>query len=393
MNHYDMNDSRCDESRKYSGMKRLGIFVIYDREGLVDRYIYFLMKSLKEIADRLVIVVNGLIDEKEIRKMEQISEDIVYRDNRGYDAGGYKDALLHYIGREELRKYDELVLCNDTCYGPFIPFSRIWEKMNKKEGDFWGINCIRNGLTDHMQAYFLVFRKTLLKNDFIYNFFETEINEKSSELREVIAVFEKGLYKKLIECDYKPAEYIESNNLNLYMCGNVLLREYGFPFLKKKCFDKKYNDNSYSVIDALQWIMTHTSYNIEFILENARRLFGFPYTVNDRLPENNRMVYGPVFDTNYKEMNAFIDRVDKLFIYGCGAYAKEIYHLYVKKSGKLNGFVVSDDNKENISDLYGYPVYRISELDENAPLIVAMSKKNTEEVRNSVGQRHAIFLF
>lgn len=374
-------------------MKRLGIFVIYDREGVIDRYIEFLICSLKEIIDRLVVVVNGVIDAKGIEKLERISEEIIYRDNAGYDAGGYRAALLGRIGREELRKYDELVLCNDTCYGPLIPFSRIWERMDKKEGDFWGMNCILNGLTDHMQAYFLVFRKALLENDFLYRFFETEIEEKSSDIREIIATFEKGLYKRLIESGYKPTVYIENNNLNMYTNGNILLRQYGFPFLKKKCFDDGFNDNYYSVIDALRWIEANTLYDTELILENAKRLFGFSYTVNDRLPEDNRIVYGPVFRINGRELIDFIDKSDKVFLYGCGAYAKEMYHLYVRKSGKLKGFVVSDDSGENRESLYGYPVFRISELGIDAPLIVAMSKKNTEEVRSRIKQRRVAFLF
>ncbi len=374
-------------------MRRLGIFVIYDRTGVIDRYIDFFLDSLKEVTERLVIVVNGMAAREDIERLERISRDIIYRDNKGYDAGGYRTALVSTIGREELKKYDELVLCNDTCYGPFIPFSLIWEQMNKKEGDFWGMNCIQNGLTDHMQAYFLVFRKTVLEDDFLYRFFETEINEQSCDIREIIAIFEKGLYKELIERGYKSAAYIENNNLDMYMCGNILLKKYGFPFLKKKCFDERYNDNFYSVLDALQWITDHTSYDIALILENAKRLFGFRYTVMDRLPEDNRIAYGPVFDTDYKKLNAFIDKADKLFIYGCGAYAKEIYHLYVKKSGKLKGFVVSDDKKDAITDLYGFPVLKISDLKADVPIIVAMSKKNTEEIRSDLEQKNVIFLF
>lgn len=371
----------------------LGIFVFYDREGIVDRYVEFFLNSLKEITNRLIIVVNGAVNADGREKLKQISDDIICRDNKGYDAGGYRTALLHAVGREELKKYDELVLCNDTCYGPFVPFSRIWNQMDEKEGDFWGINCIRNGLTDHMQAYFLVFRKCLLENEFLYHFFEKEINEDTDDIREIIAVFEKGLYKKLIESGYRAAVYIENNNLNMYMCGNTLLRKYGFPFLKKKCLDDKYNHNCYSVVDSLRWIASHTLYNVEMILENAKRLYGFPYTAKDTLPKDDSIVYGPIFAINAARLNDFVNKADKLFIYGCGAYAKEIYHLYVKDCEKLEGFVVSDDEKDVITNLYGYPIFKISDLDADVPLVVAMSKKNTEEVRMHLRQTKAIFLF
>ncbi len=371
----------------------LGIFVFYDKDGIVDRYVEFFLNSLKQVTDRLVIVINGAVSADGLERFGRISDDVICRDNKGYDAGGYRAALLHDIGREELKKYDELVLCNDTCYGPFVPFTHIWEQMEEKEADFWGLNCICNGLTDHMQAYFLVFRKRLLENEFLYRFFETEINDQSGDVREIIAVFEKGLYKKLTESGYKPGVYIENNNLNMYMCGDVLLQKYGFPFLKKKCFDVKYNDNCFSAVDALRWIDAHTAYDTELILENVKRLYGFPYTTADMLPEDNRITYGPVFAINAEKLNDFVDKADKLFIYGCGAHAKEIYYLYVKKSGKLKGFVVSDNQQDNITDLYGYPIYKISELGTDVPMIVAMSKKNIEEVRKHLKQTNAIFLF
>lgn len=374
-------------------MKRLGIFIFYDKEGVVDRYIEFFLDSLKEMVDRIVIVVNGAVNFEGYEKLKRITDDIIYRDNKGYDAGGYRVALLYHVGREELSKYDELVLCNDTCYGPFVSFDYIWEQMDKKEGDFWGINCISNGLTDHMQAYFLVFRKHLLENEFLYHFFEAEINEEICDIREIIAVFEKGLYKKLVEHGYRSAVYIENNNLNMYVCGNILLREYGFPLLKKKCFDVKYNDNCYSAVDSLRWIDAHTAYDIDLILENAKRLYGFQHTIVDMLPKDNRIVYGPIFAINAERLNDFVSKADKLYIYGCGAYAKEIYHLYVKNSGKLKGFAVSDDREEDITDLYGYPIFKISELETDVSLIVAMNKKNIDEVRGSLRCRNGIFLF
>ena len=386
-----MNEFGCAMGN--NTMKRLGIFIFYDKDGVVDRYIEFLLHSLKEVTDRLVIVVNGLINSEGIEQLELISNDIIYRDNKGYDAGGYRTALLRDVGSKELQKYDELILCNDTCYGPFVPLPVIWDKMDQKDGDFWGINCIVNELTSHMQAYFLVFRKRLLENGFLYRFFEKNINEECDDIREIVAVFEKGLFKELTESGYKAVTYIENNNLNAYICGNKLLKEYGFPFLKKKCFDERYNDNLYSAIDSVQWIADNTSYDVDMILENAKRLFGFTYSGAGILSQEEKVIYGPVFSISADMLNSFINKADRLYIYGCGAYAKEIYHLYVKESGKLKAFVVSDNKEENGTDLYGYPIINISDLEIDAPLIVALSKKNTAEVRENIKQKNVIYLF
>jgi len=373
-------------------VKRLGIFVFYDKEGILDKYVEYMLNSLKEVVHVLFIVINGKINDDGLKRMEAISKEIICRDNLGFDAGGYGDVLICHIGKEKLREYDELVLCNDTCYGPFISFSAIWKTMENKTCDFWGLNCIQNGLTDHMQAYFLVFRKTLLESDFIYCFFEQNIFGQNLDLREVIAIYEKGLYKRLIQNGFKPAWYIEVNNLNVYQCSSQLIEKYHFPMMKRKCFDRRYNDAYAGVVDSLHWISDNTEYTVEMILENAERLYGFDNTRDCDSGQEETAVYGSQFAINAGQLEEFINKEQNIYIYGAGNYAKEIYHLYVKDSGKLKGFVVSDDQKSEAT-LYGYPVIKISDLGAEEPLIVALSKKNTEQVRMHMRQKNVIYLF
>ena len=39
----------------------LAIMSVYDPDGIVDDYIVYYLNSLKEVADRIIIVVNGMI--------------------------------------------------------------------------------------------------------------------------------------------------------------------------------------------------------------------------------------------------------------------------------------------------------------------------------------------
>ena len=42
-------------------MKRLGIFVFFDRKGIVSQYIEYLLAELKSVITYQIIVVNGLL--------------------------------------------------------------------------------------------------------------------------------------------------------------------------------------------------------------------------------------------------------------------------------------------------------------------------------------------
>ena len=374
-------------------LKRLGILSVYDRDGIIDRYIEYLAYELKAMLQDLIIVVNGYLRNDEAIKLKSITNIVIYRDNIGFDGGAYKDILVHYLTRESLHQYDELVLCNDTCYGPFVSFEDIWNTMAVKDVDFWGMNYIDNGLTNHMQGYFLVFRKNLLESDTLYNYFYDYIDENCSDIHEIIATYEKGLWKFLVEKGYSFASYIECNNLDMYKYGNILIRKYGFPFLKKKCFNSKYNNDKKNMADSLIWIKNNTNYDIDMVIKNSKRLYNMEIELSvigeeGYLPIIEYKISG--FKINRDELKNFIERAKDIYIYGCGKYGKEIYFLYLKGNNKFRGFIVSDNEKDSNSVLYNYSIKTISEIEKSTSIIVAMNDKNQREVMPYINQKWVI---
>lgn len=115
-------------------MKRLGIYLVYDNENIINPYIEYMLKELKTCLSHPVVVCNmGKVDHgKEI--LEQYGDEIFFRDNIGFDAGGFKDALCSFLGWEKVLQYEELVLVNDSMYGPFCPHERDFRSNGKKTG-------------------------------------------------------------------------------------------------------------------------------------------------------------------------------------------------------------------------------------------------------------------
>ena len=63
------------------------IFCFYSSNGRLTRDVEYLLSSLRQYAKYVVIVVNGKMDKRE--KLENYSEYIIFRENKGYDAGAY----------------------------------------------------------------------------------------------------------------------------------------------------------------------------------------------------------------------------------------------------------------------------------------------------------------
>ena len=86
-------------------MKRLCIYVTYDFENIVDNYIGYMLQELRKLVDCLVVVCNYKEIAGGIEHIQPYVDKIYCRDNVGFDAGAYKDALCTYkIGRASCRE-------------------------------------------------------------------------------------------------------------------------------------------------------------------------------------------------------------------------------------------------------------------------------------------------
>ena len=163
-------------------MKRLGIFVFYDKEGIVDKYVEVLLETMLQELKKLVIVVNGNINESSKQRMLNYSENIFVRENKGYDGGAYKDVFLNYLVDENWENWDEVVLFNDTFFGPLFSWKNVFGKMESEDLDFWGLTrhpgggkmpLSTNEIPSHLQGYFLVCKKNLVLSEAFYLFWES----------------------------------------------------------------------------------------------------------------------------------------------------------------------------------------------------------------------------
>ncbi len=153
--------------------RRLLIYVVYDRRGDVEDYIPHALSALREQCERIVVVVNGELTDAGRTALLPVSDEIVVRDNRGYDIWGYKAGLDH-VG-DAAMDFDEVILANDTWFGPVRPFAPVFERMDARPLHFWGMtDHVRvephpftqaGYLPYHLQSYWLVVRKDMVRSD------------------------------------------------------------------------------------------------------------------------------------------------------------------------------------------------------------------------------------
>jgi len=156
-----------------AGGRRLLIYVVYDRRGDVEGYIPYALTHLREHCAHVLVVVNGSLTDDGRAMLEPVADEIIVRDNSGFDIWGYK-AGLDAVGAG-IAEYDEVILANDTWFGPVRPFQPLFERMDARPLHFWGMTdhirvephpFTRVGyLPYHLQSYWLAARKDMFLSD------------------------------------------------------------------------------------------------------------------------------------------------------------------------------------------------------------------------------------
>ena len=272
-------------------IKRVIIFLFYDKDGIVDNYIPTLFDGLQGFYDKLCFVANGKLQEEGRKKVEKYVTDFIVRENKGFDVWGYKEGLEFY-GWEELENYDEIILMNYTIFGPIYPFSEMFEKMNKKDLDFWGITkhhevdfdvfetCKYGYIPEHIQSSFLVIRNSLLKTKDYQDMWENM--PMINSYAESVGLYEAIFTKEFNEKGYKSDVYIDTTDLEGYtryplmMMSDELIINRRCPIIKLKSFSQRYYDILNDTIgkctlSSYEFIKEKTEYDENLIWENILR--------------------------------------------------------------------------------------------------------------------------
>lgn len=183
---------------------RAVIFVHYDRDGLVEDYVLFYLRSLRTIFDFVIFISTASLSSTEQAKAHAYADIVVVRDNVGYDFCSYK-AGLHLLKERGLERYSEVALCNDSVYGPLYPLKDVFKKMDTAAADFWGITDSEDE-APHLQSYFLVFRQQVILSSHFWEFWKKlEVLDNKSE---IISRYEIGLTQFLKSKGFTSAAFV-----------------------------------------------------------------------------------------------------------------------------------------------------------------------------------------
>lgn len=271
---------------------RLIIYFIYDRDGLVDRYVLYMLEDLKKNAKELCVVVNGNLKEGQKEKLAPYVTKVVERENTGMDVWAYKEAMESY-GWDVLSGYDEIVLMNYTMMGPLYPFREMFDSMAVRDLDFWGITKFHKTnfdpfgtlpegyIPEHIQSHFIAVRRDMVKSEAFQKYWDEMPFIKDYLMS--VGYHESMFTKRFANQGFKWEVYCDSSELEGFTFNPIMsaavkmIKDKRCPIFKRRSFMQDYTvilseDCGQSAYELYQYLDKETDYDMDLFWENMLRL-------------------------------------------------------------------------------------------------------------------------
>ncbi len=251
-------------------MTRTVIFASYSKSGTIADYVLYYLQGLKTLAETIVFIADNEVLPGEEEKLRDLVTHCECKRHGGYDFGSYRRGYewLESIGL--LDKTEEIILCNDSCYGPVTPFVPIFEEMDSRSCDFWGISESHQ-IKTHLQSYFLVFKKQVFASEPFRKFISSLTHQEN--YNDYIAKYELCLTEYLCEAGFSFSAYLSYSKYayldpekpvdpTIYPLSIVKI---GMPFIKRKvltyAFEAYLQESLTALMDYVKEV-NETLYNV-----------------------------------------------------------------------------------------------------------------------------------
>lgn len=265
-------------------MKRICLFAGFSPKQKIEEYVVYYLKKLSETADVYYCADNDLPD-AETAKIAPFVKGVFSGKHSKYDFGSWAK-IINALGWDFIEHYDEMILANDSCFGPIFPLQPIFDKMDALDCDAWGL-----AKNKFLMSFFLVVKKRMFLRDDFRAFFNnlepsTDKNHFLQCEKQLSGILCSGktaafLDKKELKNLYKqhrreiksalrqvipfPIRLImrmRTNKIRLYDNEALILPFLGFPFVKKNAF---YMFNSVIPMFGLAFVQRFTDYDTRLI--------------------------------------------------------------------------------------------------------------------------------
>lgn len=269
--------------------KRIAIYSFSDPDGIADDYVLYQLQELRKHAETILFVTSGNISEHSKDAVTKAADQILVIDKTEAELESYQKGIA-FLEYDTIRQYDELILMNDSMYGPVYPLREAFVWAETQDADFWGM--VRHyhydayipfaatqysNIPEHLCQSFLVIRKSLLHTEDHAVFWNLAGEQNDSALGTNLTEFFED--RGYVSAAYIDTAYLENICAEpMRFMAAELIRDKHCPFFDRQLFlDGEVSDFTSHTFgeqtaEVIRIVEEHTDYKIEWVWQNALRL-------------------------------------------------------------------------------------------------------------------------
>lgn len=268
-------------------MKRLLLYVHFNKYNRVSSHVYFQLTQMRPLFSKVVFISNSQVSEHDYQKLVDLHlmDNFIQRENVGFDFAAWRDGMTH-VGFDDITTYDVVTIMNDTCFGPLWDIKDYYLNYEANDQvDFWGLTNNRRtkksrqtqGFPEHIQSYFITFKKPVIASSAFRNFWENVKNH--TDVQEVINDYETKVTTTFLAAGFRYQTVFDTVNEDTtgmlhpdfsYYNPTAILN-HKVPFIKVKAID----NNQHIAPYLLEEIAKKSDYPVDLIVSHMSEI-NFP---------------------------------------------------------------------------------------------------------------------
>ncbi|ESS19284.1 RgpFc protein [Streptococcus mutans PKUSS-HG01] len=227
---------------------------------------------------KVIFISNSQVADADVKMLREkhLIDDFIQRQNSGFDFAAWRDGMV-FVGFDELVTYDSVTTMNDTCFGPLWEMYSIYQEFETKTTvDFWGLtnNRATKQFKEHIQSYFITFKKAVIQSEAFHNFWENIQNH--ADIQRVIDDYETQVTTTLLDAGFQydvvfdttkeDASHMLHADFSYYNPTAIL--NHRVPFIKVKAIDNNQHITPYLLND----IQKNSTYPIDLIVSHMSEI-------------------------------------------------------------------------------------------------------------------------
>lgn len=172
--------------------RRLWVIAHFDSRGRVSAYVHTMLQAYRRAGGELMVVSTARLDANAEAALRGSADTVLLRDNAGLDFASWRCGLAL---RDFARDYDEVIVANDSVFGPFADITPIVARLSDPSVHLLGLT-FSHEVAPHLQSYFLGFNLRVFPRD-LFESFWSEV-EALTDKEDVIRRYEVGLSQRVL---------------------------------------------------------------------------------------------------------------------------------------------------------------------------------------------------